>query len=699
MHYARVPPIAAPRHASHKDPYVKASSLRLSSLTVALAMQAGAVLAQAPTPPLKSGLDRGGFDAGVRVQDDLFRAVNGQWLKDTPIPGDKPDFGLFIQLRDRSDERVRALVEDLAAQDAAPGSVEQKIGQFYRSYMDVATIDKAGLKPVAPWLAQIDAVKTKAGLAVLLGRLQGVAGTPVIAWVDADKKEPGIDRVLTWQDGLGLPDRDYYLKDEPRFAKARTAYLAYLQTLFRESGDKHAARSAATVFAFEKKLAQAQWARVENRDPVKTHNPMTLDELATAAPGFDWAGFFKAAALPSIDHLSVSQPSYVKAVAQTTAATPLPTWKLYLRARVLDASAKVLPKAFRDASFALRGKTLQGLEQERPRWQDATRALDAALGEAVGQVYVARHFPPAYKARMQELVANLLATYGESIDALTWMGPQTKLEAKDKLAKYMPKIGYPDKWRDYSKLEVRSGDAFGNAVRAGRFEYERVAAKAGHPVDRAEWGMTPQTVNAYYNPSLNEIVFPAAILEPPFFDMGADDAVNYGAIGAIIGHEISHGFDDKGSQYDGDGKLRNWWTEADRKAFEALGDKLVAQYGEYEPVPGHKVNGKLTLGENIADLSGLQIAYKAYHRSLNGQAAPVIDGLGGDQRFYLGWAQAWRAKSREERALQLLTIDTHSPDQFRANGAAINSDGYHETFGTKPGDKMYKPSEARIRIW
>jgi putative endopeptidase len=669
----------------------------LTALSFALALHAG--LARADDGPRKSGIDRNGFDSSVRVQDDLFRSVNGQWIKDTAIPADKAEFGLFIQLRDRSDERVKALVEELAARQAAPGSVEQKIGSFYRSYMDEAAIDKAGLAPVKPWFAQIDALKTKGDLASLMGRWQGVVGTPIVTWVDADKQEPGIDRALTWQDGLGLPDRDYYLKDDARFAKARGAYMAYLETLFRLSGDKRAAKSAATVFAFEKQLAQAQWARVDNRDPVKTFNPMTVDELAKSAPGMDWSAFLRAASLPAIDRLSISQPSYTKAVAQAVAHTPLPTWKLYLRARVLDAQAKVLPKGFRDASFALRGKALQGLESPKPRWQDATRALDGALGEAIGQVYVAKHFPPAYKARMQELVANLLAAYRDSIDGLTWMGPQTKLQAKEKLAKYMPKIGYPDKWRDYGRLEVREGDAFGNAIRAGRFDYERVAAKAGHPVDRAEWGMTPQTVNAYYNPSLNEIVFPAAILEPPFFDMAADDAVNYGAIGAIIGHEISHGFDDKGSQYDGDGKLRNWWTEADRKAFEALGDKLVAQYGEYEPVPGHKVNGKLTLGENIADLSGLQIAYKAYHRSLNGQAAPVIDGLGGDQRFYLGWAQAWRAKSREERALQLLTIDTHSPDQFRANGAAINSDGYHETFGTKPGDKMYKPSEARIRIW
>ncbi|HJV61411.1 MAG TPA: M13 family metallopeptidase [Albitalea sp.] len=670
-------------------------TIHLSTLC-ALALQLGVAFADAPP---KTGLDRSGFDASVRPQDDLFKAVNGHWLQETAIPADKPEFGLFIQLRDRADERVKALVEELAAKTPPQGSVEQKIGSFYRSYLDEAAIDKAGLAPVAPWLRQIDALKDKHQLAALMGRLQGVAGTPVIPWVDADPKEPGVNRAMTWQDGLGLPDRDYYLKDDARFAKARAAYLHYVQSLLALSGDKRATRDAQTVFALEKRLAQAQWSRVDNRDPVKTYNPMTPEALAKTAPGFDWAAFFDAAALRSIDRVSIGQPSYATATAQLVANTPLPTWKLYLRTRVLDATAKVLPRPFREANFELRGKALQGLQQDKPRWQHATRSLNSALGEAVGQVYVARYFPPANKARMQELVGNLLATYGESIDSLSWMGPQTKQEAKAKLAKYMPKIGYPDKWRDYSRLEVRDGDALGNELRAGRFEWERIARKAGQPVDRTEWGMTPQTVNAYYNPSFNEIVFPAAILEPPFFDMAADDAANYGAIGAIIGHEISHGFDDSGSQYDGDGKLRNWWTEADRKAFAALGDKLVAQYGAYEPVPGHKVNGKLTLGENIADLSGLQIAFKAYHRALGGKPAPVIDGLSGDQRFYLGWAQAWRGKTRDERVLQLLTIDTHSPDQFRANGAAVNADGFHEAFGTKPGDGMFKPSEQRIRIW
>ncbi len=672
------------------------------TLKVSMNLVCAALLLMGPAfageaPAAKS--DHAGFASGVRPQDDLYRAVNGPWLKTATIPADKSSFGLAIQLRDRADARVKTLVEALATQTAAAGSVEEKIGNFYRSYLDTAAIDKGGLAPVEPWLAQIDALKNRHGLAVMMGRLQGVASTPLGPFVAGDRKDPGVNRVTVWQDGLGLPDRDYYLKDDARFEKARKAYLHNIETLLAAGGDAQAVNDAQRVFALEKRLATVQWPRAELRDPIKTYNPTTVQALATDAPGFDWAAFFAAAALPVLDRLSIGQPNYVKAVAHALAHEPLSDWKLYLRVRLLDDCAKVLPKPFRDARFDLRGRTLQGLEQPPPRWQDAIRALNSGLGEAVGQVYVAHYFPPENKARMQQLVSNLLAAFGDSIDGLTWMSPQTKAQARAKLAKYTPKIGYPDKWRDYSKLEVRDADAFGNVVRAGRFEWEREAHKAGRAVDRREWHMTPQTVNAYYNPNLNEVVFPAAILEPPLFDMKADDAVNYGAIGAIIGHEISHGFDDSGSRYDGDGRLNDWWTEADRRAFAALGDRLVAQFDAYEPLPGHHVDGRLTLGENIADLSGLQIAYKAYRRALGGKPAAVVDGLTGDQRFFLGWARAWRSKAREERTLQLLTIDPHAPDEYRANGAAMNSDAFQAAFGTHPGDRMYKAPAQRIRIW
>jgi putative endopeptidase len=643
---------------------------------------------------LSSGLDRQSFDSSIRAQDDLFRATNGGWMKATEIPADKSQYGTFIILRDLSDQHVRTIVDELATQRHAAGSVEQKVGAFYASYLNIAAIDKAGLVPMKPMLADIDAIKTPKDLAQWLGRAQGRLETPVQLWVTADFKNPTLNQALTWQGGLGLPDRDYYLKkDDERLAKARTAYETYLTTLARLAGEKQPAEQARRVMALEQRIAEAHW------DKVKIYNPMTPAELAQAAPGIDWATFLQAASLGGVERLSISQPSATAGIAKLVAEVPLADWKVYFKLHSLDEAAPLLPKAFRAARFAFRGTALTGATAEKPRWQQGIAELNGALGEAVGQVYVAKYFPPEHKARMQALVANLLAAYRDSIDGLTWMTAATKAQAQDKLSKYMTKIGYPDTWRDYSRLVVREGDALGNSRRSGRFEWERVAAKAGKKVDRTEWGMTPQTVNAYYNPSLNEIVFPAAILQPPFFDMAADDATNYGAIGAVIGHEISHGFDDSGSQFDGDGVLRNWWTDADRKAFEDVGAKLIAQYETYEPLPGKHLNGKLTQGENIADLSGLQIAYRAYQRSLKGQPAAVIDGYSGAQRFFLGWSQAWREKTRDERTLQLLTIDPHSPPEFRANGAAVNHDGFHEAFGTKPGDKMFKPAEERIRIW
>ena len=647
-----------------------------------------------------SGLDLPGFDAAVRAQDDLFRAANGGWLKATDIPADKPEFGTFIQLRDLSDARVRAIVDELALQTHPTGSVQQKVGAFYASYLDTDAIDKAGLAPVQALLAEIDQISTPRQLAQWLGRQQGRLNTPVALWVMADFKQPTLNRALTWQGGLGLPDRDYYLKpDDVRLVKARAAYETYLVTLAKLAGEKEPADVARRALAIEQRIAELHWDNVANRDPVRLYNPMTPDALAKAAPGLDWAAFMQAAGLVGVDRLCISQPSTTTGIAELFADVPLADWKLYFKLQTLDAAAPLLPQAWRAAHFAFHRTALTGVTAQVPRWQQAIAELNGALGEALGQIYVARHFPPAQKARMQQLVANLLASYHESINGLAWMGPATKAQAQDKLAKYVSKIGYPDTWRDYSGLLVQDGDALGNAQRSARFEWQRIAAKAGQPVDRAEWDMTPQTVNAYYNPSANEIVFPAAILAPPFFDMAADDATNYGAIGAIIGHEISHGFDDQGSQFDGDGLLRNWWTDADRQAFEAIGAQLVAQYEGYEPLPGKPLNGKLTLGENIADLSGLQVAYKAYQRSLDGQPAPVLGGYSGMQRFFLGWSQAWRAKARDERALQLLTVDPHAPAEFRANGAAVNHDGFHEAFGTRPGDKMFKPTGERIRIW
>ena len=647
-----------------------------------------------------AGLDLSGFDPDVRVQDDLFRATNGRWLELTDIPADKPRYGSFMQLSDLADTRLRAIVDDLTARPQEDGSVEAKIAAFYAAFLDTDAIDAAGIEPMAPLIDEIDAIATARQLAQWQGRMQGRLDTPVRLWVRPDFDQPGVHRALTWQGGLGLPDRDYYVKtDDPRLAAARAAYAAYLTTLAALSGETQAPYAAERVLAIERRIAEAHWDAVANRDPRRLHNPMTPQALAALAPGFDWGAFLEAAGLGEIDHLSVSQPSATSAIAQLFSEVPLADWKLYFKLHSLDQAAPLLPGAFREARLAFRGTALTGATAERPRWQQAMAELDQALGDALGQLYVARHFSAEHKASMQVLVDNLLAAYQESIDKLHWMTAATRSRARDKLGKYTAKIGYPDRWRDYGGLDVREGDALGNAARSARFEWERLAAKAGQPVDRDEWSLTPQTVNAYYDPSRNEIVFPAAILQPPFFDLAADNAINYGAIGAVIGHEISHGFDDMGSHFDGDGALRNWWTAADRLAFDAVGARLVAQYEAYEPIPGRHLNGRLTLGENIADVSGLQVAYAAYCLAAEGQAGSTIDGYTGAQRFFLGWAQAWRDKVREERSLQLLISDPHAPAEFRANGAAVNHDGFHKAFATEPGDAMFKPADERVRIW
>ena len=647
----------------------------------------------------ESGLDKTGMDPAVRPQDDLFFAMNGTWLKNTEIPADKSSWGAFNVLRQQSDEHVKAIIEGLAAKQQAPGTINAKIGDFYSSYIDTAAIDAAGTKPLAPYAQQLAAVKNKKDLVLLMGRWVSFTDLPLNLGVGPDAKDPTIYSAGTGQGGLGLGDRDYYLKSDARFVAARTAYLTYLRTILALDGDKNAVMQAKAVMALEMKIAKAQWSQEALRDPVKGYNPMTLKQLAAKDPGIDWKAYLEAGDLPAPAFVSIGQPDYTWTLAKLIKNEPLDVWKAYMRVRLLDATAQTLPAGFRDASYQFKSVALQGTKSDKPRWQRGVDTVNGAMGEAIGQLYVAQYFPPAYKARMVQLVDNLLKAYSTSIDNLTWMSPATKVEAHAKLSKYGIKIGYPDVWRDYSGLDVKSGDALGNSIRAAQFEYHRQAVRNGKPVDRTEWGMTPQTVNAYYDPTKNEIVFPAAILQPPFFDMKADDAVNYGGIGAVIGHEVSHGFDDQGSQYDGDGKLRNWWTADDRKAFEAITSKLDAQFSAYEPLPGVHVKGQLTMGENIADLSGLQISYKAWNISLDGKPAPVIDGYTGAQRFYLGFSQVWRGKLRDEYMLRIVTTNPHSPPQYRADGASINSDGFHEAFGTKPGDKMWKAPADRLRLW
>jgi predicted metalloendopeptidase len=653
-----------------------------------------------PAPALSLGVDTTGFDRSVRPQDDFFAFVNGGWLKRTQIPADRTSTGTFLMLRDESQAALRAIIDSVSAVQNAPGTTGQKVGDLYRSFMDTARIEQLGATPVRADLDRIAAVTRREQLPELFAGLRriGVAA-PFAFAVGQDQGNSSRYAVTVSQSGLGLPDRDYYVTDNERNTAIRNAYVQYLETLLRLSGTADAAGAARRVLAFETEVARVQWDRTRNRDRNATYNPTSLAALQARTPGFRWSSYFSAAGLPSVDSVIVRQPDYFSAVDALLAATPLETVKSYLAVRLLDGASAYLSRDFREARFAFRGRVLSGQEQDRPRWQLGVTAVEGALGEAVGALYVERHFSPESKARMEQLVDNLMAAYREAIDELEWMSPATKAEAQAKLASFTVKIAYPDEWRDYSALEIRNGDLLGNVRRAAAFEYADMIGRLGKPVDRTEWGMTPQTVNAYYNPVNNEIVFPAAILQPPFFDLRADDAVNYGAIGAVIGHEISHGFDDQGRKSDGAGNLRDWWTAEDAAAFEQRANMLVEQYGAFEPLAGTRVNGRLTLGENIGDVSGVAIAYRAYKKSLEGRPAPTLAGWTGDQRFFLGYAQVWRSMAREQALRQQLLTDPHSPGMYRTNGVLANIPAFYEAFNVRPGDRMYLPPEQRVKIW
>jgi predicted metalloendopeptidase len=659
------------------------------------------VTVNTPAPAARSGIDKAQFDAAVRPQDDLYRAINGRWLKETEIPADRSNYGAFTVLADEAEKQIRAIVErTAAASDAADGSEAKKVGDFFATWMDEAAVEKQGVTPLRPLLTAITAMKSKAELPAMWAKLArlGVA-MPLYPYVNQDDKDANTMIGGFNQAGLGLPDRDFYLQQDEKFAKIRAAYLAHIEKMLTLLGDKDAKAAAAAIVALETELAKAQWDRVKNRDPVATYNKFDREGFAKLAANIDLPAYNKAVGFGELPAVLVRQPSYVTELGKLVGKTPLQTWQRYLRWHVLTTYAEVLPKAFDDENFAFYGKTLQGVPEQRPRWKRALSALDHTLGFAVGKLYVAEHFPPAHKEKMDALVQNLVRAYDQELGKLEWMSPETRAAAKAKLAKFRVKIGYPKVWRDYAALEVVRGELFGNRIRSASFHYERALAKLGKPVDRTEWYMTPQTVNAYYDPQNNEIVFPAAILQPPFFDADADPAVNYGGIGAVIGHEISHGFDDQGSQYDGDGNLRSWWTKEDRERFDARTAALAAEYATYEPVPGYKLDGKFTLGENIADLGGLKMGFVAWQLSLGGKPSPVIDGLTGAQRVFAGWAQVWRRNYRQENLLNRIKTDPHSPSEFRANGTPRNLDAFHEAFGTKAGDKMWKDPTARIRIW
>ena len=645
------------------------------------------------------GVDLAGMDKNVKPGDSFYNFVNGTWDRNTQIPADKSSWGGFGILRDLSDQRTREILEASAKANAAPGTNERKIGDYYASFMDEAAIEAKGIAPLKPWMDKIAAIRTQTDLARFFGQANrlGIA-TPFGAGVLQDLKDNSVYAVYLGQGGLGMPDRDYYLDEKnPKFAEARTAYLKHIANMLSLAGVPDAEARAARIYDLEKKIATAHISRVEQRQVEKRYNPMTPAEMATNMPGFDFPAFLAAAGLAGQPRMIVATPTALAGAARLVQSEPIDTWKDYLTFRTIAATAPVLPKAFVEESFAFNDKTLAGTPQLKERWKQAVDLVGAGMGEAVGQLYVARYFPPESKAKMDELVKNLIASMDRHLAGLTWMSPETKVKARTKLAAFTPKIGYPDKWRDYSALDIRPGDLLGNALRAREFEYQRRINKIGKPVDRTEWAMSPQTVNAYANPLMNEVVFPAAILQAPFFDPNADPAVNYGAIGAVIGHEISHHFDDQGRKFDMKGNLSDWWSAEDIAKFKAGTDRVVAQYGAYEPIPGSKVNGDLTLGENMADLAGLAIAYDAYKMSLHGKKDRVIDGYTGDQRFFLGFGQVWRNKMREAALQQQLTTDPHTPGQLRPN-VVRNFDAWYEAFNVKDG-ALYLPPEQRIKIW
>ena len=649
---------------------------------------------------LASGIDKANFDASVRAQDDFYQAINGVWLKNTPIPADRSNYGAFSALYDNSQLALRKIIEDAAKVEAEHGSDAQKIGDFYSAYMNEAQIDALGYSPIKPMLAQINGVTDKVEMAGLMGELLTTGSSaPLGFYINNDAKKSDQYAVYLYQAGLGLPDRDFYLNDAEKFVKIRAAYQAYIADMLKMVGEADAEKKAEQLLALETEIAKLHWTRVESRNASKTYNKMSITEADKLLGEFNWWAFAKNSGLQDISSVIVRQPSYLQGFGKLYANTDLATWQSYLKMKLVSNFAPYLSKDFGDRAFEFYGKTLRGVEQQKPRWKKAVDNIDSVLGELAGKLYVEQNFKPEAKQRMEVLVANLIKAYEASIKELDWMGEETRLRALDKLASFTPKIGYPDEWQDYSKLEIKADDLVGNMVRASQFEYKRMLDKLGGPIDRAEWHMTPQTVNAYYNPVMNEIVFPAAILQPPFFDLNADDAVNYGGIGAVIGHEIGHGFDDQGSKYDGSGNLNNWWTDADRKAFEERTAKLVEQYNQYAPFSDAKVNGRFTLGENIGDLGGLSIAYRAYQLSLQGKPAPVIDELSGDQRFFMGWAQVWRRNYREQELRNRLITDPHSPSQYRANGIVSNIPAFYSAFDVKQGDKMYIAPENRVKIW
>ena len=678
-----------------------ASTILAGCTTSRAPMSAGAapIVEPVPAPPAVThaqignfGFDAAGIDKSVAPGDNFYQFANGNWARNTPIPADKSNYGSFNLLDDLSKQRTHEILDQAASDPAS------KIGAAYAAFLDTSAIEAKGLAPIQPWLGEISAVRSKAALPALYAKAASLGvGTPFASAVGQDDKDPNTYVLSLRQSGLGLPDRDYYLSTDAKLADTRAKYLAHLTAMMSLAGQPDAASRAAAIVAFETKLARAHWTRIESRDADKTYNKMSLAELASSAPGFDFRSMFLANGTP-VNSVIVAQPSAISATARLVAATPLAVLKDQLFVRSLDQYSDYLPSAIDKENFAFYGTVLSGTPEQQVRWKRGVEFTTASLSDEVSKIYVQRYFPPETKAAADHLVKNIIAAMNRRIDTLDWMSPATKVRAHAKLAAFTPKIGYPDRWRDFSGLEIRRDDALGNAMRSAQFEHAYNSGKLGQSIYRWEWGMTPMEVNAYANFGMVEIVFPAAILQPPFFDPNADPAVNYGGIGAVIGHELSHHFDDQGAKYDLTGKLVKWWTPADTAAFQSRLDALGKEYDAYEPLPGLHVQGKLTMGENVADLAGLTVAHDAYIASLGGSTPPVIDGTTGDQRFYLGWAQVWRRNYREANLRQRLLTDPHSPSEQRGN-IVRNMDPWYPAFGAQPGQKLYLAPTQRVRIW
>ena len=657
-------------------------------------------ITQAPQQGLQSGILLSGFDQSIAPGDDFYHYVNGTWLATTTIPADKSNYGSFSILVDAAEEHLHSLIESAAAEKSPEGNDSQKIGDFYTSFMDLSHIETLGATPLAATLAQLAAISSKEELLQMTTDLYRVGvQIPTGIYISNDEKQP--DHYITYisQSGLGLPNRDWYLtQDNDSHTQARAAYQTYIGKVMALAGYSRAAQTEASVMNIEHQLAQAQWDKVKNRQAELTYNKRSVDDLRSEAPGIDWAALLQGLGIEETI-IVVNQPSFLEMLGKIWNAVPLEQWQDYYAFKTVDAFAAYLSDDFVQAQFDFEGRVLGGQEQLKPRWKRGVGVVGDAMGEVLGRLYVQNYFREASKQRMDTLVKNLLGAFQVGIDELDWMTPETKQRAQDKLASFNTKIGYPDKWKDYAALSVEPADLVGNVMRSRRVEHARETGKLGMPVDREEWFMTPYTVNAYYNPPMNEVVFPAAILQPPFFNVDADDAVNYGAIGAVIGHELSHGFDDQGRKYDGTGNLNDWWTEADATAFADRASRLVAQYNKIEVLPGKFLNGEFTLGENIGDLSGLAIAYRAYHMSLEGEEPAVIDGFTGDQRFFIGWAQIWRRLYRDANLEVRLTSDPHSTSEARTNAVVRNFDQWYQAFNIGSEASLYLPPEERVKIW